>query len=145
MTFAGLTMGKLVLVWMLLLVPSAPWRSTFERTSEAVAGTCDGIACAAVMTALGMFESRFNPEAVGASGERGVWQIGRHWNPPEDVEGQAALAHALIRESFRVCARAPLEERLGWYASGGSVCGRAGTSRIRMRLATALLGEGPKL
>jgi hypothetical protein len=100
---------------------------------------------AAVLVAIAWRESRFKADAVGDKGQSvGVWQISRYWKPPADVAGQARKAAELVVESFRVCARHPLEERLGWYASGGATCGALAASRGRMHLAGRLLRDYPR-
>lgn len=64
-----------------------------------------------------------------------------------DVRACVRAGVTMMRESFRVCARAPLEERLGWYAGGGGSCGASEDakrkSRHRMALARWLLEKLP--
>jgi len=142
----GLDLARLVLVWMAILEPAAPWLETYADTASAIASACEArpafgtpLRCAAILTALGYHESRFNPDAVGKAGELGVWQIAPSWHPPKDLDGRARMAVWLVEESTKRCHDRPMLERLGWYASGGGTCGRPATSRIRMALALALL------
>lgn len=138
-----MTLAKLVLLWMLSLVPSSPWIDSYEETAQAIDDACEGdVRCGAVLTAIAYHESRFNPEAVGDRGQSvGVWQLSRSWRPEPGVDRHARLARGLVSRSFRICAARPMEERLGWFAAGRDGCGRPASSRIRMNLAKRLLGE----
>jgi len=127
--------------WMAALVPSAPWVDTYPQTARAIVDACDNdMRCAAVLTAIAYHESRFKADAVGDHGQSlGLFQVSKHWNPGDTPEEQARVAAQLVRRSFAVCRGKPLEERLGWYASGGLSCGRPESSRIRMGLAARLM------
>jgi len=149
MHFVSLT--QLVLLWMTSLVPapSVPWGPSYVETATAIVTACEerpafGSAerCAAVLTAIAYHESRFQPDAIGDGGQsRGVWQVSRAWGlaPAAPVLEHARLAAELVDRSEHICHDRPLDERLGWYAAGGRGCGRPTSSRLRMRLAGALL------
>lgn len=140
----SLSITKIILLWMASLVPpqTVSWSSSYSDTASAIAEACSNdLRCAAILTAIGYHESRFDPDAVGDNGQSvGLFQISRAWRPGETVEEQAVTAVRIVRDSFRICHAKPMEERLGFYASGKGVCGRPKTSRIRMHLAKQLLG-----
>jgi hypothetical protein len=101
---------------------------------------------AAILVALGWTESRYNVDAVGDHGQSvGAFQLSKAWHPPPDVEGQAKRAAWLVEESFRVCSRKPLGERLSFYAAGGAACAESGApaSRWRMHLAAMVVRANP--
>lgn len=143
-----------VLGFMLLLQPRAPWRATYENTAAAIAKGAelapvfdgdDGVArTAALDAAIAWFESRFDPRALGDHGRsHGLYQVQGH-GELEDPLDQTILANAMIRSSFDVCRKHPLEERLGWYAAGGNDCERGlRESRNRIGLAMRLFKKHP--
>lgn len=149
-------MMLLVLSWMLALQPQAAWLSEYweEAVAISVASEArplfrgDEVASgaertAAVLVAVAFEESRFRANATGDHGQsRSAWQVSRYWGEPVTIDGQALLALDLMRESFRVCRARPVEERLSWYAAGGSGCDRGHAASVRrMRLAERLLAS----
>ncbi len=151
--------------WILALMVSlqpvdrTPWADTFAETALAVdqvvrdepplfKGVDGRQRTAALLVSLAWFESRFRGDAEGDHGQSlGLYQISRAHAPRQELLGAASAtrrALALIRTSQRVCAARPLEEQLGWYASGGSSCGGLTKSRHRVNLAGKLLREHPR-
>ena len=136
---------------MIGLQPTAPWGDSYESTARGIyegakvepifQGESGLRRTIALDVALSWFESRFDPNAVGDGGKsRGLYQI-QFSGESESVTHQTIRANRMIRESFRVCWARPLEERLGWYASGGPNCSREGglkASRHRMMKAKKL-------
>jgi hypothetical protein len=65
----------------------------------------------------------------------------------DQVLGDVAVClHAMnvmIRQSFRVCAREELEDRLSWYTAGGNGCRVNVQSKHRMRKALWLFANHP--
>ena len=135
---------KTILTVMVLLQPQAPWKDDYEQISR---GLLSGATTAPVFDgeygvqrtlaldiSLAWFESRFDRHATGDNGAaHGLYQV--HAKEAETVEAQTIEANKLIKASFRICRNRPLEERLGWYASGGNGCDRPGglkASRHRM-------------
>lgn len=148
MTYLGASLFAI----MTSLQPEAPWLESYQETAYAIADACDERPifgsperCASILVALAYHESRFDTQAEGDGGRSfGAFQISRHWlKPGQDIETQARKAIDLIVESQRVCRRHPLEEKLGWYASGGATCGRPKSSRIRMHLAKQIFNRLP--
>lgn len=139
---------------MIRLQPVAPWRDSYESTARGILegaqmepifqGESGLRRTVALDVALAWFESRFDPNASGDGGKsRGLYQV-QFSGEPESVVQQTIRANRMIRDSFRVCWARPLEERLGWYASGGPNCLREGgirASRHRMGKAKMMLGE----
>lgn len=132
-----------ILAAMVLLQPSAPWKDSYEHTAKGIleGATSEPIfrgdggvfRTVALDVSLAWFESRFNPVALGDKGRSwGLYQFQDH-GKPEGVKAQTIIANRLIRESFRICAARPLEERLGWYAAGGNGCDR-GLTHSRHRI-----------
>jgi hypothetical protein len=156
-----------ILTLMIALQPHAPWLSTYPETADAIARASiaeplfagkDGPArTAALLVAIGWFESRFQADAVGDHG-RSVClvQIGESNFKALGVTRETMLTsvatciHAgitMIRESMAACKARPLDERLGHYAAGGNGCSNEGgltASRHRMLLAKRLFASVPK-
>lgn len=155
-----------ILTLMVALQPSAPWRDTYEQTAKAIAevvqeevplfGGADARErSAALLVAVAWAESRFDPKAVGDHGRSvGLYQIFQPNLPTregfkrDDILDHAVnatkVAHRMFRESMNVCAKRPLEERLGWYASGDGSCARGlPESRFRMGLAARVFKQHP--
>lgn len=137
-------MLKTILTVMTLLQPQAPWKGDYETVAR---GLLEGAAAAPVFegawgvqrtialdVSLAWFESRFDHHATGDNGAaHGLYQV--HRREAESVKAQTVEANELIKASFRICKNRPLEERLGWYASGGNGCDKPGglkASRHRM-------------
>ena len=133
-----------ILTVMALLQPKAPWEGDYETVARDIAR---GAAASPVFegeygiqrtialdVSLAWFESRFDRHAIGDHGAaHGLYQV--HAREAETVEAQTIEANELIKASFRICKNRPLEERLGWYASGGNGCDKPGglkASRHRM-------------
>jgi hypothetical protein len=148
-----LSLSQLVFVWMLALVPRAPWASTMAETAQAIANAADAdplvdqegapqeIMTAALLTSIAFFESRFNLAAVGDAGaSRGAWQVkGRAGKTADE---QARIALGKVHQSYRACPDLAMDERLSAYAAGDCVRGRR-ASRTRVRLAMHLVeGSG---
>lgn len=134
----------------------APWSDTYASTSGAIATGCasapiDGGGkdwCAMLLVEMAFHESRFQQDAVHDDGAGyGLFgmqagTLGRH--VPEDPEGQVVAEIQLLQQSFRICAKHPLEERLGWYMFGQSGCEhRLEKSRFRMHEAARVLRANP--
>jgi hypothetical protein len=63
---------------------------------------------------------------------------------PEDALGQVQAEIELLQTSFRICAKHPLEERLGWYMFGSNGCEhRLELSKYRMHQAARILRANP--
>jgi Transglycosylase SLT domain len=133
-----------ILVLMISLQPRAPWRDSYEDTATAIAAVVENEKplfagpdakerTAALLIALSWAESRFDPKAVGDHGHSvGLYQI-FHTNLPTpegfrrgDILGNpshaTSVAIRMLRQSMGVCARRPVGEQLGWYASGDGQC-----------------------
>ena len=148
-----LALNAWVLLLMIGLQPSAPWRSTYETTAAAIASAAteaplfagkDGPArTAALLVATGWHESRFRPDAVGDSGRsHGIFQASRV--PIADVNAQARGALAMMRDSFHACGGRKTEDWLAVYTSGS--CTNVGgliASRHRVGLAMRLFKAHP--
>jgi hypothetical protein len=148
-----------VLAAMVSLEASPPWAETYAETAEAIAdvsleaplfpGEHGPLRTAALLTSLAWFESRFDPRAVGDHG-RSVCLVQVHASNHaalgvtrdellEDPRTCLRAGLEMIRRSFAVCARRPLEERLGHYAAGKAGCDRGlRESRHRVGLARRL-------
>ena len=142
-----------------VLQPKEPWDGLYKNEAAAVAqaavaapfpGNDGWREAAATLLVMGLQESHFIPDSIGDHGASiGMWQI----NPDTagvskddllDYDSAAHVAIRLIHTSFLICKKRPLEERLGWYALGGSGCnGRLELSRYRMHLVKKLLRENP--
>jgi hypothetical protein len=155
-----------ILSLMIALQPQAPWRETYEDTAKAIAtvvneepalfaGKDGKEKSAALLVALAWAESRFNQKAVGDHGHSmGLYQI-FHTNLPtpegfgkNDILGNALnatkVAHRMLKQSMAVCGRKPVEERLGWYASGDAACSKGlSESRFRVGLAFKVYKANP--
>jgi hypothetical protein len=148
-----------ILTLMIALQPRAPWLDTYEATAKAIAsvvaeeaplfsGTEGREKSAALLVALSWAESRFDPKAVGDQGKSvGLYQI-FHTNLPtpegfarKDILGNqpnaTKVAHRMLKQSMTICGKRPVEERLGWYASGDGACAK-GLSESRFRVGLAL-------
>jgi hypothetical protein len=122
-----------ILSLMISLQPEAPWSDTYPATASAIdqavqeqpslfTNDADGRArTAALLVALAWAESTFKPNAVGRGGVRGLYQVAGHGDLSDPLKG-SRVAMDLIRESFRICAARPLDERLAVYAAGGTSC-----------------------
>jgi hypothetical protein len=158
-------------VWILslmqLLVPHAPYASTFPETAAAIEKTAheaplyEGDDAAVEKTvvelvALAYYESRFDPHAVDVGktslglaqvdisnlGHLGLTHKEQLFDPVTNLRS----ALKLMRISHRLCQYRPREERLANYASGGGTCSIPKgliESRRRMKLAAALLRKHP--
>lgn len=148
-----------ILSLMIALQPAAPWRDTYEDTAKAIASVVNEEAplfagkdgrekSAALLVALAWAESRFDPKAVGDHGRSvGLYQIFHTNLPTAEGFGRAEIlgnalnatkvAHRMLKQSMRVCGKRPVEERLGWYASGDAACSK-GLSESRFRVGLAL-------
>jgi hypothetical protein len=64
-----------------------------------------------------------------------------------DVRACVRAAMILLKDSFRICKAAPLEERVAWFAGGGGRCAASddarNKSRHRMALARWLFDKAP--
>ena len=155
MLTVGIHLWQLILLWMVMLVPSSPWRATYEETAIAIAETVQEnaplyaddetrIKTAATLVALARFESAFNPTAVGDNGaSHGLYQQQRD-GELHDVREATRVALSQIRISGRICRGRNRGELLGWYAAGGDGCSNPRglqQSRNRMNLAFKLVGE----
>jgi soluble lytic murein transglycosylase-like protein len=149
-----------VLAAMVSLEASPPWAGTYAETAEAIAdvaleaplfdGEAGPLRTAALLTSLAWFESRFDPRAVGDHG-RSVCLLQVHASNHaalgvtrdellDDPRTCLRAGVKMIRQSFAVCARRPLLERLSHYAAGGAGCERGRReSRHRVGLAIRLV------
>lgn len=141
-------LARLVLVWMVALQDpnswgvTPDWAASYPATAQEIADTAearplDGSAdlMARVLTVQAFRESRFHGIPCTArwdcdhGASVGKWQTWRGWGPPT-----AETAAKLVQRSWSVCRHRPKEERLGWYARGGTGCDeRLELSRSRMR------------
>jgi hypothetical protein len=122
-----------ILSLMTLLQPEAPWVATYPATASAIEQAVreqpslfpddpEGPAkTAAILVALAWSESTFKPNAVGRRGVRGLYQIGAKGDLADPLVS-SRLALEMVRESFRLCAKRPTNERLAIYAAGGTSC-----------------------
>jgi hypothetical protein len=158
-------MSTWILSLMLLLQPPGitPWWTSYERTAETIAqvskadpvfsGVHGADRTAALLVALGWFESRFRPDAVGDHGRSlCMLQVGESNLKALGVTREAMLTdletclHAglkMIRTSFAACGANPLDERLGHYAAGGQGCRGIKESKHRLGLAMRLFRDHP--
>lgn len=139
---------------MVVLQPVAPWRDSYETTAQGILrgateeplfeGEYGILRTVALDVSLAWFESRFDVRAVGDKGKsRGLYQV-QAKEVSENAYLQTLQANRMVRESFKVCRRQPLEERLGWYAAGGLGCSRGlRESRHRVWKAQWLLKNFP--
>ena len=156
-----------MIAWILALLtatePNAPWKDTYPATATAMAESAqdeplfagkDGPKkTAALYVSLSWFEARHNPRAVGDHGHSFcLGQIndtnfkGLGIASGEELFDVRKCLHAvnrMVRTSFRVCARAELEDRLSWYAGGGDGCRVNMKSKHRMRKALWLVATYP--
>lgn len=153
---------QLVLVWINKLMEperaGVTWGDTYTTTAHEIAevsetsplfaGEDGPTRTASVLTSNYYYESRFNPTAIGDHGHSfGLGQIsdGNFGWLGITREGllkstrlQVETSLRLVKMSFKYCGGKPIEEKLGWYASGGMTCGRAANSRMKMGLAKRL-------
>ncbi len=118
--------------------PRASWADTYEATAREIARATDGDPeMAAILVAIGWYESRFNPRARDPrDGASGVWQIVPHWGTPS-----AATAAWLVTESR---AYDPAHQ-LAWFACGDTITPHCqAISSHRMHLAARLLARMPQ-
>lgn len=151
-----------VLALMELAEPRSPYRSTFEHTAEAIAaasseaplfaGPSGAAETAALVVAVGEYESHMKPDAEGdcvkpngvaVDSVSGVCPAGskprslcmlqvgvsnlRSLNLTTeeirtDIDVCIRAGLRLMRISFGVCRTAPIDERLRHYAGGGETC-----------------------
>jgi hypothetical protein len=149
-----------ILSLLLIMQPTAPWSDTYEATARAIdqvvqeqpslfTDDLEGRQkTAALLASLAWFESTLKPNAVGGRGRfRGLYQTGGRTGANGDLSDPVVatrVALALVRESFRLCAARPLDERLANYAAGGTTCRDVGDlalskSRARVRKAMWLV------
>jgi hypothetical protein len=154
-----------MIFWVLVLMTAirvqyaealAPWADTYTPTAAAIATKCESAPlpgggkdwCAMLLVEMSWHESRFNQD-VSHDGGHGYGlfgtQAGTLGRPvPADPEGQVDAAIELLKTSWRICAKHPLEERLGWYAAGGTGCERRlELSVFRMHEAAKILRANP--
>ena len=134
----------------------APWAESYIDTASAIAARCTDHSvpgggrdwCAAVAVYMSWHESRYNPDATHDNGA-GLGLFGTHAGTlgrpvPKDSEGQVDAFLELLGTSFRICAKQPIDERLGWYMAGGDGCERRlDLSTFRMHGAARLLRAHP--
>jgi len=138
-----------VLALMVLLVPRAPWRASYETTAAGMAQGASEVPVfqgswavertLALDVAVAFFESTFRVDAVGDHGAaKSLYQV--HGAMPEDAHAATVEANRLMLQSFKACRALPLEERLAWYASGGAdgCSSEAGRRASRHRVSLAL-------
>lgn len=134
----------------------APWSDTYGETAVSIAKGCASAPlagggrdwCSALLVEMAWHESRFNQKA-SHDGGAGYGLFGMQEGTlgrkiPEDTDGQVRAEIELLQTSFRICAKRPLEDRLGWYAAGGNGCEqRLELSKYRMHAAAQLLRANP--
>lgn len=141
------------------LEPNAPYRSTYEKTAEAIARVSESEPLfpveeegeertATLLVSLAWYESRLRPDAKSKNGRwYCLYQLEKGWLPNAkqslvDPEMCTRAAVKVIRQSMTTCKSRPLTERLAYFTSGR--CDRGGVeSRYRMFLASKLLKEHP--
>ena len=147
-----------VLSMMILAAPAAKHRDTFERTAEAIAkasnaspvidGEHGSEKTAALIVALGEFESGLRPSAAGdcekaKTKSDGTCAEGGHptsfcmlqinqsnfagLGVTKDelltsIDACVATGLRMMRASFRICGKLPFEDRLRWYTAGADNC-----------------------
>lgn len=142
---------------MMALEPSAPWRTTYEKTAEAIARAAEAEPLfeekgeertAALLVSVAWYESHFKPNAKSSNGKWFcLYQIDkRYLSDPEkslsDPEFCTRTAVKIIKNSFQQCDKHPENERLSVYLSGS--CDKAvKQSKYRMFLMGKLLREHP--
>jgi hypothetical protein len=157
-------------IWILslmhLLVPHAPYASTFPATAAAIDKVAhesplydddDGVVrTAAELVALAFHESKFYTRAISQDKtSHGLTQIDSsnlhnlglvRVDQLYDPETNLRAALKLMRISHRLCRFHPREDALANYASGGGTCSVPEglvASRRRMKLAAYLLRKHP--
>jgi hypothetical protein len=112
----------------------------------------DAIHTAALMVVMTWHESRFRENQVGDSGASiGVAQVASFWTKTvckdddlADLSQNIDCSLKLLHISFEICRSHPIEDRLAWYAAGGSGCEkRLELSRFRMHQVARLMREHP--
>ncbi len=158
--------------WVLALMMAAqsthPYRSTYERTAEAIAraavatplftGAHGAERTAALLVSVGKYESAFDPTAIGDHGQSHcLLQVGQsnfgflsvtRAEIHQSIEVCIDSGIRMMQASFRACRGRPVEERLAHYAEGGEQCpdpssAGARASRHRFALANWLLLNRP--
>lgn len=156
MTFATWVLALMTAIRTLYGEAEAPWADTYRDTADGIASRCQGAPmpgggrewCAGLLVEMSWHESRFQQDARHDHGA-GYGLFGTHeatlGRPvPGDADGQAEAALELLRQSWRICASRPFEDRLGWYAAGGLGCSaRLPLSRFRIHEAVGLLRKHP--
>jgi hypothetical protein len=141
------------------LEPTAPWRSTYEKTAEAIARVSESEPLfaaddngeertASLLVSIAWYESRLKPNARSKNGRWFcLYQLDRSYLPDAekslvDPEMCTRAAVKVLRKSIDLCKARPLNERLAFFMSGQ--CDRGGAeSRYRMFLAGKLLKDHP--
>jgi len=118
----GMISPALVLAWMTRLVPSSPHAPAFPAVAAAIAEAAnedpDPLDAAATLTAIGYFESHFDPGARSdprrdPTRSKGPFQLSEPLPPePLPLVWQARRALVLVRDSQTACGD------LTRYASG---------------------------
>lgn len=153
-------MHTLLVAWVLGMMVSlqpvvgTPWAVTYGQTADAIVRAAedaplfkgpDGIARTVVLlVSVASFESRFDPSAKGDGGASlGLFQVQPATAAVRaemllEPHSASTIALGVMRQSFRVCASLPQEERLAWYAAGGPSCRASGVEKARHRWARAV-------
>ncbi len=142
---------------MVALEPSSPWRSTFERTAEAIARVSESEPVfadqgeertAALLVAIAWYESRLKPHAKSSNGRwYCLYQIDKRQLPDpqkalDDPEVCTRAAIKIVRGSMQKCTHHRDDERLAMFTSGSCEHGLP-ESRYRMFLGSKLLRDHP--
>jgi hypothetical protein len=102
----------LILHWMFFLVPLAPHSDSFEETAKIIADVAnaepDALDAAATLTAIGYYESHFDPLAISKDSDPtlsyGIFQVSTQWMRfPASIRAQAETALRLVRDSWVRC------------------------------------------
>ena len=139
------------------LEPSAPWRSTYEKTAEAIARVAESEPLfddrgeertASLLVSIAWYESRLKPNTRSKNGQWFcLYQVHKRYLPDpqkalDDPEVCTRAAIKIIRASLQTCAKRPLDDRLALFMSGTCDKGLP-ESRYRMFLAGKLLKDHP--
>jgi len=125
----------LVLMWMTRLVPVSPHSAEFPSVAEAIVDAAnedeDPLDAAAFLTAIGYYESHYDPHALSRADDPtksyGPWQLAEKRAKTATLDWQARRALVLIRDSQTRCGD------LTQYASGHcAVAPLIGWDRARM-------------
>jgi hypothetical protein len=153
-----------VLAAMISLVPRSGWLASYPETAAAFVAAAEASPfmgvdgpdvplTAAILVAWAERESRFQPDAKGDSGASlGVLEVNPDYasrllsRPVSDMRAElmdpataAPIWLAAAHESFRFCARHPVDERLAQLAWGRDCDHRLDLSRSRIKTARALV------